>query len=142
MEKLQQQQWWRSVKSRLSYKNATFVVCLLNLITLLLFLQGLFPYSSSKLASSQKALYRHMKECEDIRRAMVPVDLIKRVREIAQDIDVETEQLQQKDVKQTAAVDLITRLNNFRSNSDSGSMKDPRGMAQAEVGESPTAFVG
>ncbi|KAL6519842.1 hypothetical protein OROMI_032736 [Orobanche minor] len=123
MEKLQQrQQWWRSVKSRLSYKNATFVVCLLNIITLLLFLQGFFPYSSSKFASSQKALYRHMKECEDIRRAMVPVDLIKRVREIGQDVDVETE-LQQKDVKQTAAVDLITRLNNFRSNSDPGSMK-------------------
>lgn len=25
------------------------------------------------------ALYRHVKECEDIRRTMVPVDLIKRV---------------------------------------------------------------
>ncbi|KAL6522823.1 hypothetical protein OROHE_016670 [Orobanche hederae] len=122
MEKLQQQ-WWRSVKARLSYKNATFAVCLLNTITLLLFLQGFFPYSSSKFASSQKALYRHMKECEDVRRAMVPVDLIKRVREIGQDVNVETEQLQQKDVKQTAAVDLITRLNNFRSNSDAGSMK-------------------
>ncbi|KAL3626501.1 hypothetical protein CASFOL_030050 [Castilleja foliolosa] len=123
MEKMQQQLWWRAVKSRLSYKNATLVVCLFNIITLLLFLQGFFPSPSSKLASSQKALYRHIKECENIRSEMIPVDLIKRVREIEEDVHAETEQNQQKDVKQTAAVDLISRLNNFRSNSDAGSMK-------------------
>ncbi|KAK6161183.1 hypothetical protein DH2020_004564 [Rehmannia glutinosa] len=126
MEKVQQQQWWRAVKSRLSYKNATIAVCLFNIITVLLLLQGFFYSSSSKFASSHKglfSLYRHIKECEDIRRTMVPVDLIKRVREIGQDVHVETEQIQQKDIKQTAAVDLISRLNNFRSNSDAGSMK-------------------
>ncbi|KAL0376839.1 UNVERIFIED_CONTAM: hypothetical protein Scaly_0801500 [Sesamum calycinum] len=123
MEKLLQQQWWRAVKSRLSYKNATVVVCLCNVITALLLLQGFFGSSSSKFASPHKALHRYIKESEDIRRTMVPLDLIKRVREIRQEVYVETEQIQQKDVKQTAAVDLISRLNNFRSNSDAGSMK-------------------
>ncbi|KAI3469874.1 hypothetical protein Pfo_026537 [Paulownia fortunei] len=123
MEKVQQQQWWRAVKSRLSYKNATIVVCLFNIITGLLLLQSFFYSSSSKIASSHKALYRHIKECEDIRRTMVPVDLIKRVREISQDAYVETEQIEQKDIKQTAAVDLISRLNNFHSYSDAGSTK-------------------
>ncbi|KAL0287227.1 UNVERIFIED_CONTAM: hypothetical protein Sangu_2702400 [Sesamum angustifolium] len=123
MEKLLQQQWWRAVKSRLSYKNATVVVLLFNVITALLLLQGFFGSSSSKFASPHKALHRYIKESEDIRRTMVPLDLIKRVREIRQEVYVETEQIQQKDVKQTAAVDLISRLNNFRSNSDAGSMK-------------------
>ncbi|GFP83435.1 hypothetical protein PHJA_000486900 [Phtheirospermum japonicum] len=71
------------------------------------------------------ALYRHIKECEDIRSAMIPVDLIKRVREIEEDVHVERKQIQQKDVKQTAAVDLIS---------------SPRGMAPAEDGESETTF--
>ncbi|KAK4405998.1 hypothetical protein Sango_0606300 [Sesamum angolense] len=174
MEKLLQQQWWRAVKSRLSYKNATVVVCLCNVITALLLLQGFFGSSSSKFASPHKDecgefageyrkimqhngkideslsffvfsfilniedegnrvmpsgfdvsywKFRYIKESEDIRRTMVPLDLIKRVREIRQEVYVETEQIQQKDVKQTAAVDLISRLNNFRSNSDAGSMK-------------------
>ncbi|CAA0828923.1 Unknown protein [Striga hermonthica] len=123
MEKVQQQHLWRSVKSHLSYKNATILLCTFNIITALLLLQPFFYSPSSRLASSQRALFRHIKECEDIRRAMVPLDLIKRVREIEKDMHVETEQVQQKEIKQTAAVDLISRLNNFRSNSDAGSTK-------------------
>ncbi|PIN01812.1 hypothetical protein CDL12_25683 [Handroanthus impetiginosus] len=123
MEKVQLQQWLRAVKSRLSYKNATIIVCLFNILTALFLLQSFFYSPSSKVASSHKALYRHIKESEDIRRSMVPVDLIRRVREIGQNVYVETDQIQQKDVKQTAAVDLISRLNNFRSYSDSGSTK-------------------
>ncbi|KAL3812403.1 hypothetical protein ACJIZ3_013671 [Penstemon smallii] len=123
MEKLLQQRWWRAMRSYLSYKNATIFVCLLNIITVLLLLQSFFFSSSSKFASSQKALNRHIKESEEIRRTMVPVDLIKRVREIRREVNVESDQVQQKDLKQTAAVDLISRLNNFRSNSDSGSLK-------------------
>lgn len=45
------------------------------------------------------------------------------VREIGEDAYVETAQVVQKDVKQGAAVDLISRLNNFRSYSDAGSNK-------------------
>ncbi|XP_073126743.1 uncharacterized protein [Henckelia pumila] len=124
MEKLQQQQYWRAVRSLLSYKNATIVVCLLNIVSALILLQGfLFPSPSSRLASSSKALYRNIKESEDIRRSMVPVDLIRRVREIRKDVSVESEPVKQKDVKQTAAEDLISRLNNFHSYSDVGNVK-------------------
>ncbi|XP_073030148.1 uncharacterized protein [Primulina eburnea] len=126
MEKLQQQKCWRAVRSRISYKNATIVVCLLNIVSALILLQGfLFPSPSSRLASSNKgtALYRNIKESEDIRRSMVPVDLIRRVREIGKDMSVETESVKQKDVKQTAAEDLISKLNNFRSYSDVGNVK-------------------
>ncbi|KAL8048282.1 hypothetical protein ABFX02_07G054000 [Erythranthe guttata] len=124
MEKMQVQQWWRSVKSRLSYKNATIIVCLFNTITVVLLLQGFFfSSSSSNIASSNKALQRHIKECEEIRRAMVPVDLIRRVREITEDEYVGIEEIEAKDVKQTAAMDLVSRLNNYRSYSDSGSTK-------------------
>ncbi|KAL1535652.1 hypothetical protein AAHA92_28408 [Salvia divinorum] len=121
MEKLQQHQWSRAVKSRLSYKNATILVCLFNITTVLLLLHGFLYSTSSK--SPISTLYRHIKESEDIRRTLIPRNLIKRVREIGEDVYVETEQILQKDAKQTAAVDLISRLNNFRSYSDAGSNK-------------------
>lgn len=54
---------------------------------------------------------------------MEPLELIRRVREIKQEAYIKPEPVQQKDIKQTAAVDLITRLNNFRSYSDTGSLK-------------------
>ncbi|KZV34035.1 hypothetical protein F511_02808 [Dorcoceras hygrometricum] len=124
MEKLQQQQYWRAGRSLLSYKNATIVVCLLNIISAIILLQGfLFPSPSTRLASYNKALFRHIKESEEIRRSMVPVDLIRRVREIGKDVSIETELVKQRDVKQTAAEDLISRLNNFRSYSDVGNVK-------------------
>ncbi|KAG6395266.1 hypothetical protein SASPL_145907 [Salvia splendens] len=152
MEKFQQHQWSRAVKSRLSYKNATILVCLFNITTVLLLLHGFLYSPSSKSPISNKAeinyvvysvkqkvclllnldvllilcgtaLYRHIKESEDIRRTLIPRDLIKRVREIGEDVYVETEQIPQKDAKQTAAVDLRSRLNNFRSYSDAGSNK-------------------
>lgn len=45
------------------------------------------------------------------------------VREIDQEVSLNSEPDQPKDVKQTAAVDLISRLNNFRSYSDAGNLK-------------------
>lgn len=57
MERLQlQQQWCRALKSRLSYKTATIVVCLFNIITLVLLIQGFFYSSSPKITSSHKGL--------------------------------------------------------------------------------------
>ncbi|CAL5337344.1 unnamed protein product [Camellia sinensis] len=117
------QQWW---KMRFSFKNATFIVCFFNLIALLFFLQAFLSASSNrKLASYQRnsAQLRYIKESEDLRRTMEPLELIRRVREIKQEAYIEPEPVQQKDIKQTAAVDLITRLNNFRSYSDPGSLK-------------------
>ncbi|CAA3009229.1 uncharacterized protein LOC111391656 [Olea europaea subsp. europaea] len=119
MEKIQQQQWGRVIKSWLSYRNATIIVCLFNVITALFLLQGFLNIPSS----SHKALYRHIKESEDIRHSMVPLDLIKRVREIEKEAYVGTEPVPKRDSKQTAAADLISRLNNFHSYSDAGNVK-------------------
>ncbi|KAM7488414.1 hypothetical protein LguiB_025898 [Lonicera macranthoides] len=124
MEKLQQ--WWRMNRLSLSFKNATIIVCFFN-IAILIFLLFLSPSSSRKLAAnhpnSDEVRIRYIKESEELRRAMEPVELIKRVKEIANEAYQEPEPGQQKDAKQTAAVDLISRLNNFRSNSDASSLK-------------------
>ncbi|KAL3507472.1 hypothetical protein ACH5RR_032854 [Cinchona calisaya] len=121
MEKAHQiQQWWRF--RWLNFKNATIVVCLFNLLTALFLLQASFgKFSSSHQPNS--VLLRYIKESEEIRRAMIPVDLIKRVREIEKEAHVEPEAVKQKDNKQAAAVDLVSRLNNIRSYSDAGSLK-------------------
>uniref|UniRef100_A0A5B6Z6X2 Transmembrane protein n=1 Tax=Davidia involucrata TaxID=16924 RepID=A0A5B6Z6X2_DAVIN len=121
MENLQQ---WLRV--RFSFRNATIVVCFFNLVTVLLLLQGFLSASSNrKFATNQpnSVVLRYIKESEEIRRAMEPLELIKRVREIEQESYVEPEPVQQKDTKQTAAVDLMSRLNNFRSFSDAASLK-------------------
>ncbi|KAK2967939.1 hypothetical protein RJ640_010549 [Escallonia rubra] len=133
MEKLQQ--WWRL---RFSFRNATIVVCIFNLVTLLLLLQGFLsasyarklatnhPSSGSSLTLSlfiHVVRLQHIKESEEIRRAMEPLELIKRVREIEKEARVESVPVQHKDTKQTAAVDLMSRLNNFRSSTDAASLK-------------------
>ncbi|XP_070041917.1 uncharacterized protein LOC107793149 [Nicotiana tabacum] len=105
---------------RWSFKNATIVVTLFNLIASLFLLYSFFSSSSSSKPSSVEM---YIKEAEEIRRAMLPVELIKRVKEIRKEAYGEPDPVQQKDAKQTAAVDLISRLNNYRSYSDSGSVK-------------------
>ena len=49
-----------------------------------------------------------------------PIRLSAQVREIGEDVYVETEQVLQKDAKKTATVDLTSRMDNFRSNTDAG----------------------
>ncbi|KAH7859146.1 hypothetical protein Vadar_032197 [Vaccinium darrowii] len=117
------QQW---CKMRFSFRNATVIVCFFNLITVLLLLQGFLSASSTrKLAVNQpnSVQLKYLKESEELRRAMEPLELIKRVREIQQEVYVKPEAVEQRDTKQATAVDLISRLNNFRSYTDSGSMK-------------------
>ncbi|GAA0148960.1 hypothetical protein Leryth_002713 [Lithospermum erythrorhizon] len=109
--------WWK-LKFVLSYKNATILVCLFNLITAFFLLQS-FISSSSRTTD----FYRDIKESEDLRRAMMPLDLIQRVKEIEMEAYVEPEAGQQGETKQTVAVDLISRLNNKHSYSDAGNMK-------------------
>ncbi|KAL1806382.1 hypothetical protein ACET3Z_029450 [Daucus carota] len=116
-------QWWRL---RLSFKNATFFVCFLNILTALLLLQPFLFASSPRKSPSHPSIaeqINYIKESEEIRRAMEPVELIKRVREIEREVYVETEPIQQKDTKQAVAVNLISRLNDFHVNSDAASMK-------------------
>ncbi|KAL0724015.1 hypothetical protein Bca4012_038614 [Brassica carinata] len=69
------------------------------------------------------AQLRYVKEAEEIRLAMQPLQLIKRVREIEQESSTGQETEQEKDVKQNTAVDLSKRLKDFRSLNDASSLK-------------------
>ncbi|KAF9673623.1 hypothetical protein SADUNF_Sadunf10G0043400 [Salix dunnii] len=59
-----------------------------------------------------------------MRLAVQPWKLIKRVKEIEQDVHAEPETVQQKDTKQTAAVDLSKRLQDFRSLNNASTLKE------------------
>ncbi|XP_057998095.1 uncharacterized protein LOC131177136 [Hevea brasiliensis] len=119
------QQSWRV---RLSFKNATIVLTVLNVITALFLLQGFLSSASSRnnrLSSNQfnSVQLKYIKESEEIRLALQPWALIKRVKEIEQEAYAEPETVQQKETKQTAAVDLSKRLKDFRSVNDPASLK-------------------
>ncbi|KAL4643693.1 uncharacterized protein LOC142624269 [Castanea sativa] len=117
----------QSWRLKFSFRNATIVVCFLNVLAALLLLQGFLSssFSRSKISASQynSAQIRYIKESEEIRLAMQPLELIKRVREIEQEVYAQPETVQQKDSKQTAAVDLSKRLKDFRSVNDAASLK-------------------
>ncbi|KAI4338073.1 hypothetical protein L6164_016426 [Bauhinia variegata] len=118
------QQWWRV---RFSFRNATILVCFLNIIAAIFLLQGFLAsvYTRSKFSSveSNSVQMRYIKESEEIRLAMLPLELIKRVREIEQEAYAEPETVQKKEKKQTAAVDLSKRLKDFRSLNDAANLK-------------------
>ncbi|KAJ6323908.1 hypothetical protein OIU76_011243 [Salix suchowensis] len=66
----------------------------------------------------------YIKESEEMRLAVQPWKLIKRVKEIEQDGHAEPETVQQKDTRQTAAaVDLSKRLQDFRSLNNASTLK-------------------
>ncbi|ESQ36470.1 hypothetical protein EUTSA_v10009014mg [Eutrema salsugineum] len=114
---------WRM---RLSFKNATIALTIVNVLIFLFLLQGFFTSSSSSSSSSRRlvsAQLRYIKEVEEIRLAMQPLELIKRVREIEQEVSAGQETEQQKDVKQNTAVDLSKRLKDFRALNDASSLK-------------------
>eukprot|EP00257_Ricinus_communis_P020971 XP_015580346.1 uncharacterized protein LOC8265710 [Ricinus communis] len=123
---METQQSWRV---RLSFKNVTIMLTVLNLITALFLLQGFLSSASSRnnrISSSNQfnsVQLSYVKESEEIRIAMQPWKLIKRVKEIEQEAYVEQETVQQKDAKQTAAVDLSKRLKDFRAINDAASLK-------------------
>ncbi|PSR98343.1 Translation initiation factor IF-2 like [Actinidia chinensis var. chinensis] len=117
------QQW---CKMRLSFRNATIIVCFFNLITVILLLQGFLSASSNRKFTTNNpnsVQLRYIKESEEIRRAMEPLELMRRVREIEHEAYIKPKSVEQKEAKQAAAVDLISRLSNFRSYSDSGNLK-------------------
>ncbi|CAB4261892.1 unnamed protein product [Prunus armeniaca] len=118
------QQSWRP---RLSFRSATIMMCLLNVITALLLLQGFLSSASSrsKLSTSHlnSATLRYVRESEEIRLAMRPLELIKRVKEIQQEANAKPETVQEKDTKQTVAGDLSKRLKDLRSVNDATSFK-------------------
>ncbi|CAL9213698.1 unnamed protein product [Arabidopsis halleri] len=114
---------WRM---RFSFKNATIALTVVNVLIFLFLLQGFFTSSSSSSSSSRRlisAQLRYIKEAEELRLKMQPLELIKRVREIEQEASAGQETEQQKDVKQTTAVDLSKRLKDFRALNDASSLK-------------------
>ncbi|CAN8311223.1 unnamed protein product [Cochlearia groenlandica] len=121
---------WRM---RFSFKNATIALTIVNVLIFLFILQGFFTSSSSSSSSSSSASssrrlisaqLRIIKEAEEIRLAMQPLELIKRVREIEQEGSAGKETEQQKDVKQnTAVVDLTKRLKDIHTGNDASSLK-------------------
>ncbi|XP_011041464.1 PREDICTED: uncharacterized protein LOC105137429 [Populus euphratica] len=118
----------QSCKGRLSFKNATIFMTLLNTFTALFLLQGSLSSPSSrniKLSPdhSNSVKLSYIKESEEMRLAMQPWNLIKRVKEIEQEVHAGPETVQQKDIKQTAAADLSKRLQDFRSLNNASSLK-------------------
>ncbi|KAK9137777.1 hypothetical protein Sjap_008371 [Stephania japonica] len=115
----QQPSWW---KLRFSFKNATILVCFFNLITALFLLQAFL--SAIKLSRDQPdAEMRYIMEAEEMRRAMEPLELIKRIREIQQEAYTEIEMVPQKVSKQTSALDLSKRFKDIRVLNDANSQK-------------------
>ncbi|KAL5781580.1 hypothetical protein ACOSP7_006609 [Xanthoceras sorbifolium] len=120
------QQSWRV---RLTFKNATILITVLNVLTALILLQGFLSSSVSsrnRLSSDHQLTsvqLKHIKESEEMRLAMQPLELIKRVKEIQQEVYAEPETVQQKDAKQTAALGLSKRLKDLRSVNDAASFK-------------------
>ncbi|XP_071721381.1 uncharacterized protein [Rutidosis leptorrhynchoides] len=117
-EKLQQ--WSGRSMSRFSFRNATIIVCFFNLITALFLIHG-FLSNPNRIGDS--AVRKYIEESEELRRSLEPAELIKRIREIEREGRDEVESVQEKDGKQSAALDLISRLNNHRSYSDADNQK-------------------
>ncbi|CAN6892990.1 unnamed protein product [Brassica oleracea var. botrytis] len=114
---------YRQWLKRFSFKNATIALTIVNVLIFLFLLRGLFTSSSSSSSSSRRiisAQLRYIKEAREIRLAMQPLELIKRVKEIQQEASLGHE----TDVKQnTEAVDLSKRLKAFLPTNEESSLK-------------------
>uniref|UniRef100_A0A2P2ITW2 Uncharacterized protein MANES_03G157300 n=1 Tax=Rhizophora mucronata TaxID=61149 RepID=A0A2P2ITW2_RHIMU len=118
----------QSRRARLSFKNATILLTVLNIIAALLLLQAFLSFASSRSTfssnhQSDSVQLRYIKESEEIRLAMQPWELIKRVKEIKQEAYAEPVVDPQKDTKQTAAVGLSNRLKDLRTMRDAANLK-------------------
>ncbi|XP_042518097.1 uncharacterized protein LOC122091919 isoform X2 [Macadamia integrifolia] len=95
-------------------------------LSILRYILGIEVVRSTKgisLSQRNAVEMRYVKESEELRRAMEPLELIKRVREIEQETNVEPQAVQPKATKQTAAADLSKRLTNFRPLNDANSQR-------------------
>ncbi|KAF7092055.1 hypothetical protein CFC21_094580 [Triticum aestivum] len=124
--------------SRLSYKNATVALCAINVLAVALLLRShfsswpriagghRFDSALGKLSGktgfySLAAQLRYIWESEELRRAMEPVDLIRRVKEIEQEAYGEPGMSATQEG--TAAVDLSKRLKDLRQGNDGSSQR-------------------
>ncbi|MFQ6632595.1 hypothetical protein Gotur_009399 [Gossypium turneri] len=117
----------QSWRCRLSFKNMTIALNIFNVIVALFLLQWFLSSAASRTRPSSNQPnsvgFDYIKEAEEMRIAMQPLELIKRVKEIQREAYTEPETIQPKDAKQTAAVDLSKRLQDFRSINDASSLK-------------------
>ncbi|KAB2625573.1 hypothetical protein D8674_017233 [Pyrus ussuriensis x Pyrus communis] len=67
--------------------------------------------------------FRYVRESEEIRFAMRPLELIKRVKEIQQEAYEKPETTKEKDTRQTVAVDLSKRLKDLHYVNDATSFR-------------------
>ncbi|XP_072967782.1 uncharacterized protein [Typha angustifolia] len=117
-----QQQW----KMRFSFRNATVVICFLNFVAAFFLLQVFFGFSLRRSPSESHldpAQLKYILESEELRRAMEPLDLIRRIKEIQQEANSEPGIETNQAPKQTAAVDLSKRLKDMRAMNDANSQK-------------------
>ncbi|RXH78438.1 hypothetical protein DVH24_001956 [Malus domestica] len=70
-----------------------------------------------------EAALRYVRESEEIRFAMRPMELIKRVKEIQQEANAKPETVKENDTRQTVAVGLSKRLKDLHSVNDATSFK-------------------
>ncbi|XP_022722063.1 uncharacterized protein LOC111279309 isoform X2 [Durio zibethinus] len=114
----------QSCRLRLSFKCVTIALNIFNILVALFLLQW-FLSSRTKLSSIQpnSADFNYVKESQEMRLAMLPLELIKRVKEIQQEAYAEPKTVQSNDAKQTAAVDLSKRLKDFHFVNDAASLK-------------------
>ncbi|KAL6292326.1 hypothetical protein ACE6H2_000468 [Prunus campanulata] len=87
------------------------------------FLSKFFFASVTTVILPTAATLRYVRESEEIRLALRPLELIKRVKEIQQEAYAKPETVQEKDTKQTVAGDLSKRLKDMRSVNDATSFK-------------------
>ncbi|ONK63794.1 uncharacterized protein A4U43_C07F19010 [Asparagus officinalis] len=109
----------QSWRSKVSYKNATILICCLNLVAVFFLLHGSDRRNGGRSPRSDPSQGRYFLEAEEIRRAMEPVELIKRIKEIGQEVYSEPgPEIKQAPKQQTAAVDLSKRLKDRAMNDD------------------------
>jgi len=116
---------------RCSFKQITILLCVFNVLAILLLLQSLLTPLFERHASHQSQhppeQLKYIKEAEEIRRAMEPVDLIKRVKQIQLESESGVQSQSEKEIlRQKQATELSKRLSDLRTAGDQKALEEWR----------------
>lgn len=116
---------------RCSFKHITILLCVFNVLAILLLLQSvltpLFERHASHQSRPPPEQLEYIKEAEAIRRAMEPVDLIKRVKQIQLESEYGVQSQSEKEIsRQKQATELSKRLTDLRSSGDQKALEEWR----------------